>query len=311
VLLAAACLALGPVAGTGATPARKSLVARPRPALVGIDAASAELVRKGRTLRLSGVAPEASFDAQGEPPEVAISAFGAMRLLDTQRSVVAVVRGAPGVSDDTETERVTLSRVRYDPATGTLTADIEPVAAKGVRGALKEEVERTDADHKLPSGPVELLGLDTDTRVAGSGQPQPLARSAQSGSSYNIGVVIEYSQRLGAKKIEGTFQNPSCTRGSNFTVNTDTGDPSDKTYDATSFEVITDLDCFFGQATAEYSVKMTDRYPPGGQPAVDGPILLKISQIAPRSFVTTCEDKDRIKSECDFDVGRQRVKLHL
>ena len=125
-------------------------------------------------LVLEGVAPDASYQTPGASGMALEGGpVGAVRLLDTERSVVAVLRAAPGMSRHRETERLRLSSFVYIEAKQVLSAWAAPIPASELPAELKRTIANTDADGKFPAGPVQLIAVDTDTASTDAGAPIP------------------------------------------------------------------------------------------------------------------------------------------
>jgi hypothetical protein len=257
-----------------------------RDAVVTLEAGSARLVGSGaeRRLVVDHVDPDtATFQANGAE-EVPLSASSAVKLLSTEPSVVAVVRGRPGESQDQEAERLRLSHIAYDWTEGILKADVRPVASSAVTPELREHAGAADSDGQLPQGPIEIVSVDTDTEVSETGAP---FAAASANSSYDVRLTIEYSGLIG-HQITGEVIGKDCINASGFTINTPDSPKPDARYAAGTFSVETGGECFWKQAYVYYSIMVEE----------NGPITLTVTQIGPRLFTTKCTDKWPIASKC-------------
>jgi len=264
------------------------------PALITIDAVGAKLSENGR-LRLTDVNPRAFFQAEGANV-TQLETYGLAKLLDTEKSVVAVLRADGDDAADAESERLVLSKVKYDFATGTLTADTESASADEA-SPLEDAAPNADADGELPpDAPVELVVLDTDTEVAGD-QPLP-PRSAASTPSYDVPLQIQYSGRLTpGRTIVGTVVSSQCITGSGFRIDASGQRSYDTLYDAEKMKINTGIDCFFKVAHIEYAISL-EGLSYDNKLYVDGPISLHVTQTGPRYFISSCTDKWPIESSC-------------
>ncbi len=264
-----------------------------KPALITIDAVDAKLTDNGR-LRLTDVNPRAFFQADGSD-QTQLETYGLAKLLDTEPTVVAVLRADADASNDAESERLELSTIKYDFGKGTLTADAEP-ASDADAAPLEDVAPEADADGELPEGPVELVVLDSDTEVAGN-EPLP-PRSAASTPSYDVPLQIQYSGRLTpGRTIVGTVVSSQCITGSGFRIDASGQRSYDTLYDAEKMKINTGIDCFFKVAHIEYALSL-EGLSYDNQLYVDGPISLHVTQTGPRYFISSCTDKWPIESSC-------------
>jgi hypothetical protein len=263
------------------------------PARITVDAVGAKLAENGR-LRLTDVNPRAFFQAEGRE-QTQLETYGLAKLLETEPSVVAVVRADAEGAGDEESERLKLSDIKYDFAKGTLTADTESASDAEAR-PLEDAAPNADADGELPEGPVELVVLDTDTEVAGN-EPLP-PRGSASGPSYDVPLQIQYSGRLTpGRTIVGVVVSSQCVSANGFRIDASGQRSFDTVYDAEKMKIQTGGDCFFKVAHIEYNLSLegTDYL---GKAYVDGPIQLHVTQTGPRYFISSCNDKWPIESSC-------------
>jgi hypothetical protein len=285
LVTSAVALVSAPTLGA-ATHAQAGGDSETRDAVVTLEAGSARLVGNGaeRRLVVDDVDPDtAAFQATGAE-EAPLSASSAAKLLSTEPSVVAVVRGRPDESQDQEAERLRLSHLAYDWTEGTLKADARTVPSSAVSPELRERAGSADGDGQLPEGPIEIVSLDTDTEVSETGAP---LAAASAKSSYEVRLTIEYSGLIG-HQITGEVIGKDCVNASGFTINTPDSPQPDARYDAGTFSVETDGECFWKQAYVYYSISVEE----------NGPITLTVTQIGPRLFTTKCTDKWPIASKC-------------
>lgn len=292
--VAAALVVVTAAQGMASPTAGAQTEATERPAVITVDAVGAKLADDGR-LRLTDVNPRALFQAEGSDA-TQLETYGLAKLLDTQDTVIAVLRADDDASGDAESERLKLSDITYDFGKGTLTADTESASETDAR-PLEDAAPNTDADGKLPDGPLELVVLDTDTEVA-DGQPLP-PRSAASSPSYEVPLQIQYSGRLTpGRTIVGTVVSSQCITASGFRIDASGQRSYDTLYDAEKMKINTGIDCFFKVAHIEYNLSLEGLSLYENKLYVDGPIQLHVTQTGPRYFISSCTDKWPIESSC-------------
>jgi hypothetical protein len=291
-------LAVTPVGASGGEPAEQD------PALISIEASSAKLVRRDGTtrLRLSGVAPKVTFQSEGDPRRT-ITAIGAINLLDASEGDEAATVRPTG--DGRHSYGLRAGTATYNPDTKVLTAEVEadpdaddaPLQPKG------------NTDQELPSGPVELAATVPDAEVTASGRPRISA--AQGGSSYS--VAIQVNSTFYGDSVYGTFVpgESTCTSGSDFLATPNSNGRNNDFEPASSFNVDTGGECFFKPAVAVY--RMGGGKKPDGSGPRDCCIDLKVTQVGPRYFVSSCTDKFPIKSSCGvvFAPAVPTVRVHI
>jgi hypothetical protein len=288
---------------TSGTSVASGAKARRDPALVTISGSSASLVEDGDAHRLviSGVSPDATFDARRTPP-AEIGTYGAVVLLNTA-TAPALLRG----TTDAENEGLLLTSITYDETTGTLEADAAGVDGVTDLPAMKGAGDTSDSDGLLPTGPVELVVGDTDTRVAASGKPQ---RPRGFSVSYSVPVKIQYNTisyngQHAAATISGEFlgDKSKCAAGKNFSERASTRSPIE-----TSFDVSTELGCFFDVSIAVYKITVSGTAGPGRLPGSESELTL--TSVGPRSFVSACPDTGGAFIDCNTTVG-PRVAVNI
>jgi hypothetical protein len=281
------------------------------PALISIEASSAKLVRRDGTtrLRLSGVAPKVTFQSQGDPRR-RITAIGAINLLAASEGDEAATVRPTG--DGRHSYGLRTGIATYNPDTKVLTAEVE--ADPDADDAPLQPEGNTDQE--LPSGPVELTATVPDAEVTATGAPQspaPQSAAPQSSGGSSYSVAIQVNSTFYGDSVYGTFVpgESTCTSGSDFFAAPNSNGRHNDFEPASSFNVDTSGGCFFKSAVAVY--RMGGGLKEGGSGPRDCCIDLKVTQVGPRYFVSSCTDKFPIKSSCGvvFAPVAPTVRVHI
>jgi hypothetical protein len=271
------------------------------PAVVTLSAGTAELRGSGneRRLMLEDVAPTlATFDSD-EFDEIPVNTWSAIDLLQTRPSVVAIVQPVDPDSD-AETERLRLSKLRYDAPSGDLTAVARPVGAGKVPELLQDAGGAADGDGALPEGPVKMFVFDDDTEVTDGGAPIPTDDMLAPGD-YQIELNLHEDKLSQNWTVRGTAD-PYCINASDFsTLVTAIGPLKDLPLKAllTTFTVDQSWHCIVRVARLVYKISVN------GQDATE----LVYQQVGPRSFVTTCSNIGSFTAGCGNDWWQVSLTL--